>query len=284
MAAPALLVSPAAPAGRAAGAAGLQVRFIRLGGADLSALAPLRAWLPAAELQRLARLRRPGDQRRFLVAHAALRGVLGQLLALPPTAVPIQAAPGGKPVLRGAGAALHFSLSHAGGWVALAWTAEGPVGIDAEAAVPWFGELLPACATASEQAAIRDSEHPAGAFLRLWTAKEAVLKAHGGGLAVPMAGIALAPADAQGWQRATLAQPPSSASSPSSTSSTTSPAPARLRVRALDLDGHHAAAVALADAAGAGPGLPDTGAPAIALRRLEAAALTDPDFSWSLLQ
>lgn len=81
---------------------------------------------------------------------------------------------------------LDFNLSHAGPYVAIAFARDQPLGIDIEpvdrrvavdgVAARFFG--------ATETAALGRIEdgHRHGAFLRLWTHKEAVLKALGDGL------------------------------------------------------------------------------------------------------
>jgi 4'-phosphopantetheinyl transferase len=240
----------------------VQVRFIRLAELGLDCLAPLRAWLSPVERSQLARLHQRTDQHRYLLGHAALRHALGQTLGLAPDALAIVRDAQGKPRLAGAHAGLHFNLSHSGDWVALAWSQLAPVGVDIEARANNFAELLPYCANPTEQVELRADPRPERAFLQLWTRKEAVLKAHGSGLSVPMDQIVLQQADAGGWLRANLP----------------GAAPDCL-VQTLAVDTQHAAAVALVARSPAGGG-PDT-PPTIELGRLEASALLDPHFSWS---
>jgi 4'-phosphopantetheinyl transferase len=94
------------------------------------------------------------------------------------------------------GTGLALSLSHSGACVAIALARPGPVGIDVEAkrALPDLEGLARRALTdeeahvlASLPAAQRES-----VFLRWWTAKEAALKAHGSGLATPLARTILA--------------------------------------------------------------------------------------------
>lgn len=241
----------------------LHVCFIHLADVDLPALAPLQQCLSSAERQRLARLQREADQRRFVLAHAAIRHAIGQTLGLNPKDVPFENSAYGKPALAPAYAGLHFNLSHAGDWVALAWTRLAPIGIDVEQAISWFADLLPECAQAAEQAELQASQQPDQAFLRLWTCKEAVLKAHGSGLSIPMKQVTLQTAKTDGWMTATLAQDATP-----------------YLVQTLSVDAQHLGAVALA---GPEHGLqPGCGMPVLERSMLDASALLNPDFTWSL--
>jgi 4'-phosphopantetheinyl transferase len=89
----------------------------------------------------------------------------------------------GRPVLRGAADGWHASVTHSEGLVAVAVTAAGPVGIDAER-VTESGDLdgLIAAVLAPDEPR-PDSMRE---FLRYWTRKESVLKATGDGLTRPM--------------------------------------------------------------------------------------------------
>lgn len=121
-----------------------------------------------------------GDKvQRRAVAHDALRRAAASVLGVAPEAVDLRHEASGRPVVDG----LHVSLSHSGELGAAA-VAGAPVGVDVEAggrstdvhalARRWF--------TAHEQAVLADAADPAGAFLAMWTVKEAVLKAHGRGI------------------------------------------------------------------------------------------------------
>ena len=90
--------------------------------------------------------------------------------------------------------ALHFNVSHSGGLGAIAFTTEGEVGIDVEAIRCDVGALEIASAhftrnEAAMVAAAATAQEQASAFLRLWTRKEAVLKAAGCGLLGGLEGV-----------------------------------------------------------------------------------------------
>ncbi|MER6448821.1 4'-phosphopantetheinyl transferase family protein [Streptomyces venezuelae] len=145
--------------------------------------------LDAAERQRADRFVRPQDRGSYLVAHVALRLLLGALLDTEPRdlvmgrdACPECGGPGGRPVLVGGRA--HFSLSHSRDAVFVA-CASTSVGVDVEAlpaprVVAQSGEFFHPDESA-ELAALPEAGRPA-AFARLWARKEAHLKGTGAGL------------------------------------------------------------------------------------------------------
>ena len=133
------------------------------------------------------------DASRFKLCRAMLRLGLGGYLGTVPQKIAFATNRHGKPRIAGC-PALNFNVSHSGGLGAIAFTTVGEVGIDVEAIdrdvealeiatanFTWDEAALVAAAdTAQEQARI---------FLRLWTRKEAVLKAAGCGLSGGLEGI-----------------------------------------------------------------------------------------------
>ncbi|MFE1544343.1 4'-phosphopantetheinyl transferase family protein [Streptomyces microflavus] len=155
--------------------------------------APLPPGLSSAELRRAASFARPADRAAYATAHTALRQLLGGYLDRPPAALtfvrepcPGCAGPHGRPavVQAGGGPPLHFSLAHSRGLIAVA-VAPRVIGVDVER-LP-SPETVEACARAlhpgeqAELAAAPPGERRAH-FGRLWTRKEAYLKALGTGL------------------------------------------------------------------------------------------------------
>jgi 4'-phosphopantetheinyl transferase len=119
-------------------------------------------------------------------AAAFLRQVAGEHLGLDPRDVLVErhcavcGGPHGKPGVAG----LELSLSHCAGTVVVAVCADAPVGVDVEAVRgrPDLDRGVRAACTAGELAGVRDERD----LLRLWTRKEAVVKATGEGLTVPL--------------------------------------------------------------------------------------------------
>ncbi|HEV3000936.1 MAG TPA: 4'-phosphopantetheinyl transferase superfamily protein [Solirubrobacteraceae bacterium] len=150
--------------------------------------------LSEQEAERAARFVREADRARYVAATALLRAAAGALTGMPPAAVALDRScprcgkPHGRPRLPGTG--LHASIAHSGACVAVALTRAGPVGVDVEeiGAAPDEALLVAACAP-QERPHARD----AVGFFRCWTRKEAVLKATGDGLEVPMTAVAVTP-------------------------------------------------------------------------------------------
>ena len=141
----------------------------------------LVAHLDGHERDRMARFRRPADAARYLAAHALTRLVLGVAAAADVFDRTCRCGEQhGKPVLPGGPA---FSFTHAGRFVGVALSAQGPVGLDVEQARP----MADLAAMARHIGAPADTD----GFFRAWTRKEALLKATGEGLSSPMDAIVL---------------------------------------------------------------------------------------------
>lgn len=172
---------------------------VRVWAADVAGLPEVpsvwRTLLDEDERDRLDRRRRPEDRASYAAAHVLARLALAQATGRPAATLAFLRPAGQRPRLAISEAA--FSLSHAEGMAAVAICAEGPVGIDVERAGRHGlidpGIIRLSCSTPEIQQL--ESLPPAGRahlFLRLWTAKEAVAKAEGLGLALPFPSIHLA--------------------------------------------------------------------------------------------
>jgi 4'-phosphopantetheinyl transferase len=152
---------------------------------ELDRMPPGTALLDERERARHRRLASPRQARRYASTRSALRVVLGAALDLAPQDVALEQGPHGKPLLAGA-TGISFNLSHRGDSAVIALAAGCEVGVDVELssrlAAPtrlagrFFDAGEAATIAALPEALARD------AFLRCWTAKEAVLKAIGTGL------------------------------------------------------------------------------------------------------
>lgn len=150
------------------------------------------------ERARAERLREPNSRMSYVAAHALLRDALGVELGIGPRDVEIVHDARGAPSLGGehGSSPIRFSLTHTDGLVACALARSRDVGIDAEhrSRGGLVSELAETTLTEDERQAIEGGDEPARAagFLRLFTRKEAYLKALGVGLAVEMSRVRLA--------------------------------------------------------------------------------------------
>ncbi len=153
------------------------------------------ALLSGNELARMERFHFAPDARRWAACRTLLRVTLGRCLDLAPESLKFTLGPWGKPGLRGC--PLRFNVSHSGGaaLLAVAWRRE--VGVDIEEVSRALSpeELAPQVLSSREQAWLRDQEpeQRGAAFLTLWTAKEAYVKATGQGLSFPLTRLTLLP-------------------------------------------------------------------------------------------
>jgi 4'-phosphopantetheinyl transferase len=130
---------------------------------------------------------------RYARSHTALRHVLGRRLHASPGALEFVTNAFGKPSLRTGD--VHFNLSHSGD-LALIGVADSPIGVDVEC-IDQAGADLRAIAErmfASEEFnQVAAAFEFTSAFYRCWVRKEAVIKAEGEGLSLPLRGFSVSP-------------------------------------------------------------------------------------------
>lgn len=157
-------------------------------------LSPDRWRLTADEIKRASSFRHADDASRWAFCRSTLRRTLGELLGHAPNDVPVATRENGKPCLSRPFDYLHFNLSHCAELALIAIGMDGPVGIDVEPSAR--AKDLLGCEDSfchpDEIAELPASENErATRLLELWTAKEALLKALGTGLAHPPESIRL---------------------------------------------------------------------------------------------
>ena len=145
--------------------------------------------LSSDETNRARRFHFDRDRKRFMAARAELRLVLAEYTGGSPGTIQFQYGPYGKPELKCRESRLHFNLSHAGDYVVIAVTVGMRVGVDLERMEVDRKGDLDRCA---RQFCEREQDYIFGGkssplgraerFYRIWTRKEAVLKAVGIGL------------------------------------------------------------------------------------------------------
>ncbi|MES2475357.1 MAG: 4'-phosphopantetheinyl transferase superfamily protein [Verrucomicrobiota bacterium] len=160
-----------------------------------------RTGVTADELERARRFRFPADAARWLAFRSQLRSLLAEETGTAPLALPILLSSHGKPLLAPPFDALHFNLSHGDDLGLLAISRDGPVGIDLEPFARASGLLgceASFCHPLEIAALPASPEQRARQLLKIWTAKEAVLKSLGTGLIHPPETLRIA-FDATGW-------------------------------------------------------------------------------------
>ncbi|GAA2811476.1 4'-phosphopantetheinyl transferase family protein [Nonomuraea dietziae] len=161
---------------------------VRVWRVDLDRAGARRGWrlLSCAERERALAFADPVERRRYVVAHAALRTVLGGLCGVPADRLGFGRDGSGRPCLLPLGRrpVPDFNLSHSGAWALVATAPPGArVGVDVEQVRARFDHLaLARRFYQPEEVARLRATGPEG-FFRLWTAKEAYVKASGVGLA-----------------------------------------------------------------------------------------------------
>jgi 4'-phosphopantetheinyl transferase len=148
--------------------------------------------LDREERERAARFLIEADRREFIAAHALLRAMLTYYLDLPPLAWRFLVDANGKPSIDpNIGAPeIEFNISHTRGLVAVALASHGAIGVDVEEINHSRADLAIAEAyfAGSEVEILRRAppSERAHCFFRLWTLKEAYIKAIGKGLSAPL--------------------------------------------------------------------------------------------------
>jgi 4'-phosphopantetheinyl transferase len=141
----------------------------------------------AEEHNRAQRFRFVQHARRYRAAHAAMRQIMGAQLGVCASALRWTVGAHGKPHLLDH-PGWHFNLSHSGDWALLGMSASSPIGVDIECckAMRDVAGIVRHQFSEPEQAAwLQLSEaDQSDWFYRMWSRKEACLKALGSGLSV----------------------------------------------------------------------------------------------------
>lgn len=178
-----------------------------LGGDARSRRSPVQVWvvdlagavprgasqsLSKDELRRAGRFIRERDRSRWIGARSALRHILSRHIGVPPHRIDFTYGRYGKPSIskRTAEASPAFNLSHAGDLAIVAVGTDISLGVDIERCPDRrcrFEELAPVCLSDAEHREMSAMARCAREreLIRIWTCKEAYLKATGRGLSIP---------------------------------------------------------------------------------------------------
>jgi 4'-phosphopantetheinyl transferase len=144
--------------------------------------------LSLEEQARAARFKFARDQRRYVIAHVALRDILAGYANAAPSRLQFDDGPNGKPKLAPPfdASGIEFNLSHSHERALVAVKQGDEVGVDIEFAKADFAFLDVASHFFTKQEVTALHALPAAlqrqAFYKCWTSKEAFLKAKGTGL------------------------------------------------------------------------------------------------------
>ena len=145
------------------------------------------AWLNDEERERRQRFVYGGPRRRFALCRAALRAILCNRLGCENGQLDFEAAEYGKPnaLVDGTPAPVSFNVSHSGEHGLIAIAPEGRLGVDVEERVAHrnMDLLIDGVFGPSEQGELASTRgvDKIHLFFRLWTIKEALIKALGTG-------------------------------------------------------------------------------------------------------
>lgn len=155
--------------------------------ADLNAS---KVWLSKTELARANRLLSTVKSREFIITRSTLKKILAQMLSESSENITIAHEPGGKPYLDCGERhqRVHFSVSHSHDLALIAITLDHAIGVDVEKIREDidYASLSRRFFSSTEHERLQkcDPEIRLRAFFATWTRKEALVKAHGKGIAL----------------------------------------------------------------------------------------------------
>jgi 4'-phosphopantetheinyl transferase len=157
--------------------------------------------LAGDEQRRASRFYFDIDRRRFVAAHNSLRRILAIYAGVAPANLAFATGANGKPYLIEY-PNIEFSLSHSGSVAGLVASTRGPVGFDCEQIKHIEERDLPWRQVCSKEelllVAARDPEARLDFFYKIWTRKEAVLKALGVGISFPLRNLTVISSSCEG--------------------------------------------------------------------------------------
>ena len=152
----------------------------------------LEGTLNVDERERVGRFWFEEERTRFVAGRGLLRAILGLYLGIKPSEVHFNYGPYGKPSLVGEFGLgkIEFNLAHSNGYAIYAFALNRKVGVDLEQVAPTVEaeQFANRFFSDQEKGVIHtlEGKEKLEAFFKIWTAKEAYLKASGEGLAYPL--------------------------------------------------------------------------------------------------
>ncbi len=158
--------------------------------ADQRSVRRASSLLSEDERQRATRFNFDSLRTRFILSHGVLRILLARYCDCAPTDLLFASGVHGKPFLADVHNEVGFNMSHSGNIAAYAFIRRQKIGIDVEEHRS-FSDLENIASRVLSPAEFRYVINQAegerySAFFRCWVCKEAYIKAHGGGLSIPL--------------------------------------------------------------------------------------------------
>ena len=154
--------------------------------------APYTQYLDEQERERMQRFRFEHDRRMYGFSHVLMRRLLAGYLGVLPKKIGYSYTQYGKPYLRFQDRhdRIEFNLSHSGEVILIAVAITVPVGVDVEKIkpLPEMDQIAARFFSNGEQVDLSSLSGSAklAAYYHCWTRKEAVIKASGEGLSMPL--------------------------------------------------------------------------------------------------
>ena len=180
---------------------------------DVAREAAALDWLDEPERTRWRRFQFPGPRRRFGLCRAALRAMLCRRHGCANGELAFETARHGKPFATVDGTPVpdSFNVSHSGRHGLIAFAPAGRLGVDIEERVAHRNlDLLAETVLGEQEQALLAGTHGDARtrlFFKLWTMKEALIKAHGMGMALDPSRVQIPSAMLGGTTRSTLQSP-----------------------------------------------------------------------------
>jgi 4'-phosphopantetheinyl transferase len=156
-----------------------------------------QTFLSDEELERARQFGFPELGRRYIVAHARLREILARYIDLQPDRITFLTNTHGKPFINipDGNIDIQFNLSHSHELAVVAITRGRRIGVDVERLKPlgYHMKIAERYFSPAEIASLKrqKSEQIDRAFIQLWAGKEALIKAQGNGMSLPLNQISL---------------------------------------------------------------------------------------------
>lgn len=145
------------------------------------------------ERERANRYHFPIHRQRYIAARAMLRKILSFYIHLTPERITFSYSANEKPSLQ-LDSDLNFNLSHSGDIAVYALTLNHSIGIDIEKTQTSFNQNLAERFFSPQEYEMlksRPEQEQANSFYRIWARKEAIIKANGKGLTIPLASFSV---------------------------------------------------------------------------------------------